>query len=674
MVAKEKLQVANHDMKLVIRTLENQIQQLSSKDDLDKTLDRYIKEIEELKHRISKYDNERKELLKKLESQSHKVKSLQKKMLDVETSINEGEGDDTDGNETYRLTESKVSHALASIHPEKTFTAFEIQKDTDKDEEIIALQNKIIAFNQQHLHDMKELKADKDRQLSKALQDRDQNIHNYLEKIRDLEQENDQIRSVNDDLRENLLQNERILEELESELFESPVKNTEIIKTEKPKHKKNKKVIPKDLSSSGVSEPGLQSSLIQQPRQRFQLKSTEFVIYPNRIIKLLIEAKKSEAKALIECRRLDRTRLLHLDTIGNCMTLILIDSKEHYIRQLEDEIQLYKQKYSGQDYDTFGNSHNAPQVTDSSHLHRRIDELESQVSELRLKEQERIAQMISDNRHKANDINANAHVDGYQGIHHAMLDAIAVLAYELCESELKEYTSRYEGQANATQFTNRTFTKGNFGVAPESMSVEMSQRMVIKYLNNTLTRLLSNNESLAIGNSNEYIPNEEGDRAVWYLELLESQLDITDRTLKALKDFTEKISIQISGSISSAAQVKATSLELASNTKSTAEEVNQLKNVIKLIYTDLSDLKASTSQPRDIVIPKEETFLRANMTSSDISHNASNIFELSEAYKLRQKLNLITKQKEDLDSLITELSHLVCPNEPPTASSLKPKI
>ena len=87
---------------------------------------------------------------------------------------------------------------------------------------------------------------------------------------------------------------------------------------------------------------------------------------------------------------------------------------------------------------------------------------------------------------------------------------------------------------------------------------------------------MSNNQNLELGNLGQFVPNDDGDRAVWYLELLESQLgmqkthnllDITDRTLRALKEFTEKISIQVTGSVSSAAQVKATSIDLAKNTK-----------------------------------------------------------------------------------------------------------
>lgn len=74
------------------------------------------------------------------------------------------------------------------------------------------------------------------------------------------------------------------------------------------------------------------------------------------------------------------------------------------------------------------------------------------------------------------------------------------------------------------QTSNRTFTHTYDPNHDSSLSVEMSQRLVIKYLNNTLSRLLTNNQNLSVGCNNEYVPNDEGDRVVWYLELLESQL------------------------------------------------------------------------------------------------------------------------------------------------------
>ena len=137
-----------------------------------------------------------------------------------------------------------------------------------------------------------------------------------------------------------------------------------------------------------------------------------------------------------------------------------------------------------------------------------------------------------------------------------------------------------------------------------------------------------------------------------------------------MKDFTEKISIQVSGSLSSAAQVKATSIELASNTKTTAQEVAQLKNVVKLIHSDLQALKGDLN--RDTIVTHGETFARVNADNSSISCNASNIFELNEADKLRHKLKALQVEKDKLDNLIEGIQNLF--SEKLNYETLKSKI
>jgi hypothetical protein len=63
------------------------------------------------------------------------------------------------------------------------------------------------------------------------------------------------------------------------------------------------------------------------------------------------------------------------------------------------------------------------------------------------------------------------------------------------------------------------------------------------------------------------------------LELLESQLGIAQKTLNELKEFTAGIQIKVQGSLTSAASVKAASLNLASHTNSTAHEIDQVRNI-----------------------------------------------------------------------------------------------
>ena len=83
------------------------------------------------------------------------------------------------------------------------------------------------------------------------------------------------------------------------------------------------------------------------------------------------------------------------------------------------------------------------------------------------------------------------------------------------------------------------------------MSVEAAQRIVIKSLSQR------KNESPS------YVPNSASDRKLWYLELLEQQIDSADTTIKNLKDFTKKLQIEISGNLSSAASIKAASMDMA---------------------------------------------------------------------------------------------------------------
>jgi DNA repair exonuclease SbcCD ATPase subunit len=83
------------------------------------------------------------------------------------------------------------------------------------------------------------------------------------------------------------------------------------------------------------------------------------------------------------------------------------------------------------------------------------------------------------------------------------------------------------------------------------------------------------------------VPANEGDRLVWYLELLETQMEVSQKMLQRLNEYTAKVSIEVSGSVAGAAQVKAASFELASRMKMTADEVECVKYVCGLIRRDL---------------------------------------------------------------------------------------
>lgn len=61
----------------------------------------------------------------------------------------------------------------------------------------------------------------------------------------------------------------------------------------------------------------------------------------------------------------------------------------------------------------------------------------------------------------------------------------------------------------------------------------------------------------------QYIPTGDKNQKIWYLELLDSQLAQADAITNKLIAFLSKLQIDIQGSLTSAAMVKATSIELA---------------------------------------------------------------------------------------------------------------
>lgn len=133
-----------------------------------------------------------------------------------------------------------------------------------------------------------------------------------------------------------------------------------------------------------------------------------------------------------------------------------------------------------------------------------------------------------------------------------------------------------------------------------------------------------------------------------------------------MKQFTEKIAIEITGSLTSAAQVKATSIELASNTKITAQEVLQVRNIIRLISCDLDCLKQDLGfESRDTHIEgirNEETLQRAHDESSfnqfiekKQSSSKKNIFDETEVDKLKSKITALNSENDNLKQNFIEI-------------------
>jgi hypothetical protein len=541
LVSKEKLQSTNSEMKTVIKNLEKEIRILQEKADSDKMFDNYVKEIETLKHRISKYDTERKEIIAQFNKQLSDNKMLQDKVYELQNNLQfEEKGEDSEEDNNVNGNKTNLKPSLFKINPNSTFKGSEFGKKDDREEEIISLQNKMIAFNQQHLSEMKELREEKDRQMSKILQENGSLIQEYVETISKLEEKTKRLENQNEYLHEKLQLNENMLCELENELSRNPIKVIGELKQEANDKNKSNKKNKKMLSKSSLWEiENSQSMVSQQSRQNIRnFKSAEFVKFPNKIVSLLIQSKKTEASALLELKNIMKEKEFIEDSVGKIIYLLLAE-KENYIRQLEDELQSVRSKISDHDYTTFGNSKQTEEINivcDNSQIsshpyERRLKELEAQLKAFRQKEQTRLDELINCNKRRVENLKAEARFEGYSDDIPALLDWIGWLCYEISNAEVRELMRR-GNNFTLNQDHSMTWLHSNRSICQTSRlppnetnnPVEICQRVVIKNLSNTLTRLLSNNQDVHVGMDTDFVPNEEGDRAVWYLELMESQL------------------------------------------------------------------------------------------------------------------------------------------------------
>ena len=86
---------------------------------------------------------------------------------------------------------------------------------------------------------------------------------------------------------------------------------------------------------------------------------------------------------------------------------------------------------------------------------------------------------------------------------------------------------------------------------------------------------------------------------MWYLELLEEQVADCENQTTKLQDFVKRLQIGVSGSLHSAAEIKASSMDFANHLKMASEEVKTLRNVTGLIKHDVLSLQAAAGTATD---------------------------------------------------------------------------
>lgn len=124
----------------------------------------------------------------------------------------------------------------------------------------------------------------------------------------------------------------------------------------------------------------------------------------------------------------------------------------------------------------------------------------------------------------------------------------------------------------------------------DNPSVEISQRVAIRALTNTLAKLVVENDISEL-NIEQFIPTRDDDKMSWYLDLLETQMNMTKEMVSDLKSFDLRSCIKDNQTGAPSKQLKAAYYELASNTKLISDQVQSISNTFYLIKRDL-ELKA----------------------------------------------------------------------------------
>ena len=209
-------------------------------------------------------------------------------------------------------------------------------------------------------------------------------------------------------------------------------------------------------------------------------------------------------------------------------------------------------------------------------------------------------------------------------------------------------------------------------------SLERVQRIAIKGLVSLVQRLKGDI------NIQCQVPSNEKDKQVWYLELAELQTQYVENAVSKLKEYTGKVAIEITGSFSSAAQMKALAIELANQTKEVIEEVEKLKYACHLARKDIEqsfNIIAGESPKENIVLKcvdhikiddkqnvskDNETLKYANdQLKEELDREKKNVLSLRsemeeckkeiEDYKENKITNCI-KQINEQESIITALN------------------
>jgi chromosome segregation ATPase len=280
---------------------------------------------------------------------------------------------------------------------------------------------------------------------------------------------------------------------------------------------------------------------------------------PQKLIKALISAKIGEAEA---CRKLRTSARQQIELHEG-----VVRSQERQ-KELEARCRILERQLRLHDIPE-PTSFQSPDSEECSivHLKKRLLEVERENDELRLREANAWIQ-ATPLSYQFLERNEGSYQDQDFG---TLIEGIVYLTEQLSEIDRDSFTSISSD-------------------LKRPVDIEQCQRLVIRALSRAISKYFKGDEGLS--SIVTYKPSREEDRQLWYVELLETQLEVLHNTIRDLVEFTQQLSVEISGSLTANASYKGASIELAKNTKETADELDLLKHMCMLIRDDLHNLRS----------------------------------------------------------------------------------
>ncbi len=331
-----------------------------------------------------------------------------------------------------------------------------------------------------------------------------------------------------------------------------------------------------------------------------------------RFVRALMVAKFNEADAEARVRRLARTELeLRRDLTKAGQQVKDLESRmRHYERLLKDN----NVRATAPPLAEAGSDE------DVAWLKKRVLELEATCEDMKLKELQNLTTytgvMSADPIPSEEDQNMTG----------LLVQGVVALCSQLAATETQLRERRLE--ASSSSFQPSTISAAGAETA-SSASTERVQRIIIRSLTGMLRKAMGDTS----WNAQCTVPTSETDRQVWYLELMELQTQNVERAIAQLKEYTTKISVEITGSLASAAQVKAAAMELANQTKEAAELVANLRNMCALTRRDLEDM----------------------VKESGIGKSASAVPAGNSSNELAERLAFAEKMRKNLENEVSQL-------------------